>query len=82
MEIKVLGTGCAKCQRLYDATQAVLEREGIDAKLVKVEALDEIMRHGVMITPGLVIDDELKSTGRVPRDKVLAQWIREAAARG
>ena len=81
MEIKVLGVGCAKCQKLYDAAKAVLEREGIEAELVKVEQLDEIMKHGVMITPGLIIDGELKSTGKVPRDKQLVEWIRAAAAR-
>lgn len=81
MEIKVLGTGCAKCQKLYDAAQEVLEREGIEADLVKVEKLDEIMKHGVMMTPGLIIDGELKSTGKVPREKKLVAWIREAAAR-
>lgn len=81
MEIKVLGIGCAKCQQLYDLAKAVLEREGIEAELVKVEQLDEIMKHGVMMTPGLIIDGELKSTGKVPRDKQLVEWIRAAAAR-
>ena len=79
MEIKVLGTGCAKCQKLYDVTKEVLEREGIQADVIKVEQLDEIMKHGVMMTPGLIIDGELKSAGKVPREKKLVAWIREAA---
>ena len=81
MEIKVLGTGCAKCQKLYDAAKEVLEREGIEAELIKIEQLDEIMKHGVMMTPGLIIDGELKSVGKVPREKKLVAWIREAAAK-
>ncbi len=81
MKIEVLGTGCAKCKKLYEAAEAVLEREGLEAELVKVEQLDEIMKRGVMMTPGLMIDGELKSTGKVPRDKKLVAWIREAAAR-
>ena len=81
MQIKVLGTGCRKCQKLYDVTKEVLEREGIEAELVKIEQLDEIMKHGVMMTPGLIIDGELKSAGKVPREKKLVAWIREAAAK-
>jgi len=79
MEIKVLGTGCAKCQKLYDVTKELLEREGIQADVIKVEQLEEIMKHGVMMTPGLIIDGELKSSGKVPREKKLVAWIREAA---
>ncbi len=81
MKIKILGTGCAKCKKLYEATEEVLAAEGIEAELVKIEQLDEIMKHGVMMTPGLVIDGELKSVGKVPRPKKLVAWIREAAAK-
>ena len=81
MEIKILGAGCAKCQRLYDLTKELVEKEGIQADVVKVEQLEEIMKLGVMMTPGLIIDGELKSAGRVPRAKKLAEWIRTAAAR-
>ena len=80
MEIKVLGVGCAKCQKLYDLTKALVEKEGLQADVIKVEQLDEIMKHGVMMTPGLIIDGKLMSTGKVPREKKLAEWIRKAAA--
>lgn len=79
MEIKILGTGCAKCQKLFDATKEVLEQEGIEAELIKEERIDEIIKAGLMMTPGLIIDGELKSVGKVPRQKKLAAWIREAA---
>lgn len=82
MQVKVLGAGCARCQQLYDAARRVLDAEGIAAELVKIERLDEILRHGVMMTPGLLVDGELKSTGRVPRDDQLGAWFREAASRG
>jgi len=81
MEIKVYGTGCAKCERLYDAVERVLQAEGILADLHKVESLDEILAAGIMITPGLLIDGELKAVGKVPRDKKLVEWIRAAASR-
>ena len=81
MEIKVLGPGCRKCEKLYEATREVLEMEGIEAELVKVDKLDEIMEYGVMMTPGLVIDGEVKAAGKVPRMKKIAEWVREAAAR-
>ncbi|MDY0002913.1 MAG: thioredoxin family protein [Polyangia bacterium] len=81
MQIKVLGTGCAKCQKLYEVTKRLLEAEGVEAEVVKVEKLEEIMDHGVMMTPGLMIDGELKSTGAVPREKQLLEWIRAAAHR-
>lgn len=81
MQIKVLGTGCAKCQKLYEATKKLVAEEGIEAEVIKVEDLDEIIGHGVMMTPGLIIDGELKSTGKIPRDKQLVEWIRAAAGR-
>lgn len=81
MEIKILGTGCAKCQKLYDATKKLLADEGVEAELIKVESLDEIMDAGVMMTPGFMIDGELKSAGKVPREKQLIEWIRAASGR-
>lgn len=65
-KIEVLGTGCAKCRRLFDNVQAAVKELGITAEVVKVEDLDAIVESGVMMTPGLVIDDEIVSEGRVP----------------
>ena len=66
MIIKVLGSGCANCQKPEGlATKAVAEL-GIDAEIVKVADIGQIMAYGVMSTPALVVDEELKLAGRVP----------------
>lgn len=66
MEIKVLGPGCANCNKLEDATRKAVEKAGLDATIEKVSDLQEIMSYGVMSTPALVVDGELRLAGRVP----------------
>jgi small redox-active disulfide protein 2 len=66
MEIKVLGTGCAKCKALEKATKEAIAKSGINATLTKVEDIVEIMQFGVMTTPALVIDGEIVIKGKVP----------------
>lgn len=66
MEIKVLGTGCAKCKTLEKAVREVVEQNGIDATVTKVEDIMAIMKFGVMTTPALVIDGVVMVKGRVP----------------
>jgi small redox-active disulfide protein 2 len=63
--IKILGTGCPKCRSLEANARAAAEQAGVEFTLEKVTDLNRIMEHGVMMTPGLVIDDEVKSTGRL-----------------
>ncbi len=75
MEIKVLGTGCAKCKQLEKVTKAALETAGVDASITKVEDIVEIMQLGVMTTPALVIDGEVVVKGRVPSTKELITLI-------
>ena len=65
MKIEILGTGCPKCKKLLANTQEALNILGIGADVKKVEDLKEIMKHGVMITPALVVDGEVKSTGKL-----------------
>ncbi len=65
MKIEVLGTGCAKCQKLEKNARKAIEELGIDAKIEKVEDLSEISARGVMMTPALAIDGETKSKGEV-----------------
>ena len=65
-KIEIVGTGCAKCKRLFaNAEQAVKELK-ITAEVVKVEDIDEIVNRGVMLTPALFIDGEVVAEGRVP----------------
>lgn len=66
MIIKVLGSGCANCQKLEGLAAKAVTELGIDAEIVKVTDIAEIMGYGVMSTPALVVDEELKVAGRVP----------------
>lgn len=81
MKVKVLGPGCAKCRQLYAEAEKALAASGVEAELEKVEKLDEIMAHGVMMTPALVIDGEVKSVGKVPKPAEIATWLTSAAAK-
>jgi len=81
MKIKVLGTGCAKCKMLYAEAQKAVAAAGVGVDLEKVEKIDEIMKYGVMMTPALVIDDQVKSSGRVPPAAEIASWIVTEAAK-
>jgi small redox-active disulfide protein 2 len=65
MKIQVLGTGCAKCKTLAENTKKAVELAGIDAEIEKVEDIKEIMKFNILMTPGLVINGEVKAAGRV-----------------
>ncbi len=65
MKIEVLGTGCAKCKRLYANVQEAVKALGIEAEVVKVDSIDELVERGVMSTPALYVDGTLRVTGRV-----------------
>jgi small redox-active disulfide protein 2 len=66
MEIKILGTGCAKCKSLEKLTREVVERNGIQATITKVEDITEIMKYKIMATPALVVNEKVEIKGRVP----------------
>ena len=65
MKIEILGTGCSKCHALERSVREAVERFGLEAEVSKIEAIDEIVRRGVMMTPALVVDGTVKSSGRV-----------------
>ena len=65
-KIEVLGTGCAKCNRLEKNVQKAVNEAGIQAEIKKIEDLNEIMNRGVMMTPAIFINGEAKIVGRVP----------------
>jgi small redox-active disulfide protein 2 len=79
MKIKVLGTGCQKCKKLYSETEKAIAASGVRADLEKVERIEQIIQYGVMMTPGLVIDGEVKSSGRVPSESEIVSWIKAKA---
>jgi small redox-active disulfide protein 2 len=64
-KIQILGTGCPKCKALAANAEAAAKALGIEAEIEKVEKIQDIMKFGVMITPALVIDGQVKSTGKV-----------------
>ncbi|MBP7127475.1 TM0996/MTH895 family glutaredoxin-like protein [Myxococcota bacterium] len=80
MEIKVLGTGCPKCRKLYEEVRKAVESAGVSANVEKVEDITRILEYDVMITPALVINGEVKASGRVPGVAEMVAWIINAAA--
>jgi small redox-active disulfide protein 2 len=74
-KIQILGTGCPKCKKLYAATQQAVKDFGIEAEVTKVEDINEIMKFGIMMTPALVVDGEVKVVGRIPKHDELKTMI-------
>ena len=75
MIIKVLGSGCANCTKLYDNTKEAVESLGIDAAIEKVTEIKDIMAYGVMRTPALVVDGKVKVMGRVPSAEEIKKYL-------
>ncbi|MDW7711642.1 MAG: thioredoxin family protein [Deferrisomatales bacterium] len=75
MKIEVLGTGCPKCQKLYEAAKEAVSRTGADAQVSKVEDLGEIMKRGIMVTPALAVDGQIKSAGKVLKADDIAKFL-------
>lgn len=72
MIIKVLGTGCTRCN-----TAEAVAKSGIDAQVIKVKDIKEIAKYSVAVTPGIIVDGQIKSAGRVPEVEEVLNWIRE-----
>lgn len=68
-KLQILGTGCAKCIRLAANTEAAARRAGIECEIEKVTDVNQIMKYGVMMTPALAVDGEVKFVGKVPSVK-------------
>jgi small redox-active disulfide protein 2 len=75
VKIEVLGHGCANCQKLEANARDAAGMAGVEAEVVKVTDDVEIASRGVLNTPGLVIDGEVKSAGRVPSAGDIAEWL-------
>lgn len=77
ISVKVLGTGCKKCQNLENKVRAIVTTNNIDAVIEKVTDINEMMNYGIMMTPGLVINEQVKSFGIIPKDDQLLSWLKE-----
>ncbi len=78
MKVQVLGAGCTKCRTLEERIRQIIAKHQLDVELEKVTDLQEIMRYGIMMTPGLVIDGVVKSSGSIPKDDQLLVWLKGA----
>ena len=81
MKIEILGVRCAKCNLLFKRVEEVVKEIGIDAEISKVEDMMEIMKRGIMMTPGLVINGEIKMYGRVISEREIKELIEEEMVR-
>lgn len=77
MLIKILGSGCAKCNRLEQLTRDAVGELGIEATFEHVTEMDKIMAYPIMTTPALVIDEEVKASGRIPSKEELLGWLKQ-----
>ena len=76
MKIEILGMGCPKCKKTAENASQAVKELGISTEVVKVEKIDEIMKYGVMMTPALVIDNEVKCAGKIPSVDEIKKWIK------
>jgi small redox-active disulfide protein 2 len=78
LTIKVLGSGCANCKRLEQIVRKVVTDLSIEAEVIKVTNYNDIMAYNVLSTPGLVINEAVVSTGRIPTPAEVTTWVTTA----
>ncbi len=77
LSVKILGTGCKKCQTLEAKVRDLVAANNIDAAVEKVTDIQEMVRYGIMMTPGLIINEKVKSFGIIPKDDQIINWLKE-----
>jgi small redox-active disulfide protein 2 len=77
ISIKVLGPGCKKCQTLEMKVKEIIAKNNIDAVVEKVTDIQEMMNYGIMMTPALIINEQVKSFGIVPKEEQILEWLRK-----
>ena len=75
LTIKILGSGCANCKRLEAQTRKVVEKLNIEAEVIKVTDHMEIMEYPILATPGLVVNEKVLSSGRIPSESEIEAWL-------
>ncbi len=79
LKIKILGGGCANCKRLEDVAREAVAALGAQAEFIKVTDHEEILKYPILSTPGLVINEQLVSAGRIPDKTEIETWLKKAA---
>jgi small redox-active disulfide protein 2 len=79
MRVKVLGPGCARCKRLEELTREAAAEAGIPVEIEHVTDTARILEYPIISTPGLVVEEEVKMSGRLPRREEILAWLKEAA---
>ena len=77
MKIEILGTGCPKCKKLHELSEEAVKELGVSAEIIKVTNLNKIIDYGVMITPALVINGDVRVAGKIPEKEEIKRWIGE-----
>jgi small redox-active disulfide protein 2 len=77
MKIEILGTGCPKCKKVNELVGEAVNELGMSAEIIKVTDINKIIDYGVMITPALVINGEVKVSGKIPEKEEIKKWIEE-----
>lgn len=77
MKVKILGTGCPKCQKLAQIVSDVAAKNNITIRMEKVTDIDDIMTYDIMMTPGLVVNGVVKSSGKLPKNDQILAWLKE-----
>jgi len=75
VKIQILGTGCPKCRKVAEVAEKAVAELGVEAEVVKVTDINEIMNFGVMMTPALAVDGDVKVSGKVPSLDDVRKWI-------
>lgn len=78
LTIKVLGSGCANCKRVEQIARKVVEEMSLDAEIIKVTDYADIMAYNILSTPGLVINEKVVSSGRIPTPAEVTTWLVDA----
>ena len=76
MKIEILGTGCPKCKKLEENTREAVKESGVSAEIKKVTEIGDIIGYGVMTTPALVIDGDVKCSGSIPSAEEIKKWLK------
>jgi small redox-active disulfide protein 2 len=77
INIKILGIGCPKCRKLEEKVKEVVSVNNIPAEVTKVTDVNDMIKYNIMMTPGLVVNEKLKSSGSIPKDEQILNWIKE-----